>query len=239
MSQYKIYIQKFGGEFIGDYTYAAYEGFDYRRSHDIHFFEDINKVPPRKNHIVVGCIEDTVAYLQMIGVPVPLPLNIPKELLPFAKREIKVMTMEEFKLTKDLPIFVKPYSKLKEFLSGVIQRESSRRDLFNDVPDESLVLTSEVIEMEAEYRGFVKRGKLVGLKHYRGDFRLYPDFKVIDECISQYKTAPAAYTIDFAVTNKNETVLIECNDGWSVGSYGLDGEIYADFLLTRWVELTQ
>lgn len=239
MSGYKIYIQKAGGEFIGDYAYSAWEGFDFRRSYPIYFFEDIKEVPKSKNVILIGYIQDTIKYFESIGIPVPHPLGIPDEIKEFTKRNTKVMTMGEFKKTTDLPIFVKPYSKLKEFMAGVIKKESSRRELFNDVPDESLVLTSDVLEMVSEYRGFVKRGKLVGFKHYIGDFRYYPDMKIVEDCIKTYKSAPSAYTMDFAVTDKGETVLIECNDGWSVGSYGLDGEIYVDFLLTRWVDIVK
>jgi hypothetical protein len=237
MSGYKIYIQKFGPGFIGDYAYAAYEGFDFRRSHPIFFFNEIEEVPKSKTNVVVGCIEDTIKYFERVGIPAPTPLNIPEELMGYCKRNVKITTMGNFKKSTELPIFVKPYERLKAFPSGVIRRQSSRSDLFNDVPDDFKVLTSEVIEMVSEYRGFVKRGKLVGLKQYIGDFRVFPDMRVIDECISKYVSAPSAYTIDFAVTDKGETVLIECNDGWSVGSYGLDGEIYADFLMTRWLEI--
>ena len=145
--------------------------------------------------------------------------------------------MCEFKKQTNLPVFVKPHEKLKTFPSGVIKNQSSREMFFNDIPNDFKVLTSEVVDIVSEYRGFVRRGKLVGLKHYTGDFGVFPDIKFINEVISNYTTGPRAYTIDFGITNKNDTLLIECNDGWSVGSYGLDGEIYSGFLMDRWIEL--
>lgn len=236
---YVIFIQKFGGQFIGDYAYAAYEGFDFKRNHEIRFFEDIDKVPKDKRCVIVGCIEDTVKWMKSVGIEVPKPLNIPEELMDYTKREIKIMTMAEFKKTATVPLFVKPYDELKKFPSGVLRSQSSINTFFNDIPDDFKVMTSELVEMVTEYRGFVRRGKLVGLKNYIGDFRVFPDVNVIDECISKYKSSPIAYTIDFAVTDKGETILIECNDGWSVGNYGLDGEIFAGFLMDRWIELVK
>lgn len=36
-----------------------------------------------------------------------------------------------------------------------------------------------------------------------------------------------------------ESVLIECNDAWSIGSYGLDPIIYTNILLKRWFEIVK
>lgn len=238
-SKYKIYIQKFGGQFIGDYAYAAYEGFDFKRDYKIICFEDIMEVPLSPFNLVVGCIEDTTKYLQMLGKEVPKPLNIPDELKSFTKRNYEVMTMGKFKKSTTLPIFVKPHDTLKYFPAGVLTKQSSIDTFFNDIPDDFKVLTSEVLDIVTEYRGFVRKGHLVGLKNYIGDFLTFPDTSIILQAIDHYKSAPKSYTIDFGVTSTGETILIECNDGWSVGSYGLDGEIYAGFLMDRWVELVK
>jgi hypothetical protein len=47
----------------------------------------------------------------------------------------------------------------------------------------------------------------------------------------------SAYGIDFGVLAQEDTALIELNDGFSLGSYGLDRSIYADLILARWTEL--
>lgn len=232
-----IYIQKFGRDFVDDWAYTAYEGFKKRDEHKIFFFEDIEDVP--KDAMVVGFIEDTRKFFEIIGFKEPRPLGIPEELKEYIGRKIEIKTLGEFKNDTQLPIFVKPYDKLKTFPSGVIKNASSRKMLFNEYPDEAMVMTSEVLNMESEYRGFVRRGKLIGLKHYHGDFKLFPDVSVIEEAILKYKSAPISYTIDWAVTDDNKTVLIECNDGWSVGCYGLDPELYAGFLMDRWMEITK
>lgn len=49
--------------------------------------------------------------------------------------------------------------------------------------------------------------------------------------------ANCAYGIDFGVLADGDTALIELNDGFSLGSYGLDPAVYADLILARWTEL--
>ena len=223
--------------FIGDYAYSAFEGFDAKREYPIKFFEDIMEVPVKKTNVVIACIEDTVKYFDMLGINYPPPLNIPEELREFTMRKYGVMTMGEFKKETTLPIFVKPHDRLKHFPAGVITKQSSRETFFNDIDNDFKVLVSEVLDIVSEYRGFVRRGKLVGLKHYIGDFDVFPDVSKIYQAIDHYKSAPVGYTIDFGVTSDNETVLIECNDGFSIGSYGLDSEIYKGILMDRWIQL--
>ena len=42
----------------------------------------------------------------------------------------------------------------------------------------------------------------------------------------------------FGVTGEGRTLLIEMNDGYSIGCYGLNDVLYAKFLYARWAELT-
>ncbi len=56
--------------------------------------------------------------------------------------------------------------------------------------------------------------------------------------VKNYATAPAAYAMDFGVTDSGATILVEVNDGYSLGNYGLDSLLYAKLLSARWAELT-
>ncbi len=58
------------------------------------------------------------------------------------------------------------------------------------------------------------------------------------KCLEESGEATAAYAIDFGVIEENQTALVELNDGFSIGSYGLDKAVYTDLILTRWGELT-
>ena len=49
--------------------------------------------------------------------------------------------------------------------------------------------------------------------------------------------ATAGYGLDLGVLSDGETALVEWNDGFSLGSYGLDASLYAELILARWREL--
>ena len=206
---------------------------------DTIFFETIDEVPVSPWHVVVASIEDTIVYFKDLGLPSLLALNVPSELMKFAGRKIEYMTMGEFRKDTREPIFVKPNGQAKAFVAGVLRKSSSKSFLFPDVPDSESVLVSEVVDFVSEYRGYVIRGDLKGIKHYLGDIRVFPDMDVVDEAIRAYTSDPAGYSIDFGVTSEGKTLLIECNDGWSLGNYGLDHQVYANLLMARWDELMQ
>lgn len=221
---------------IADWAVSAYLGFREKQANII-FFEDIEEVPTSKYNIVVAYIEDTNKYFERLGLPPKMALNIPNELEKYTGRKIRYMTMKEFKEDSEIPIFVKPARKSKEFVAGVLTKQSSKELFFKDHSDDTPVLVSEVVDFVSEYRGYVIDGELKGIKHYLGDFRIFPDMKVVDNAIADYKTQPAGYSIDFGVTSDGRTLLIECNDGWSLGNYGLNDTTYSTLLSKRWLQL--
>jgi len=233
---YKVYIQSVNNFPISDWAVSAYLGFKEKQM-NIVFFEDIEEVPVSKFNIVVAYIEDTNKYLAKLGLGPKIALNIPDELLKYAGREVRYMTMGEFKKETKVPIFVKPNRRSKEFVAGVIRKLSSKTIFFDEVEDDTPVLVSEVVDFVSEYRGYVINGELKGIKHYLGDFRVFPDMKVVDAAIADYTTQTAGYSIDFGITSDGRTLLIECNDGWSLGNYGLDDTTYSTLLTKRWLEM--
>ena len=48
----------------------------------------------------------------------------------------------------------------------------------------------------------------------------------------------AGYGVDFGVLSMGETALVEWNDGFSLGAYGLDKALYTELTVARWNELT-
>lgn len=65
------------------------------------------------------------------------------------------------------------------------------------------------------------------------------DSNIITNCLNDYKEQPSGFTLDFGVTDDGRTLLIEVNDAFSLGCYGLDPLAYAKLLETRWAELTK
>jgi hypothetical protein len=219
---------------------------------NIVFFEDINEVPVSTTNIVVAFIEDTNKYFQKLGLPKKKALNVPEKLEGWAKRKIARATMKDLRGDKvRFPIFVKPDRYAKEFVAGVVKDRKSVDFYFKDIPDDTPIMLSQVIEFESEWRVYVINGEIKGIKHYLGDLWSMPERGVVQDTIKHYQQigAPAAYGIDFGVAlretmeigmghpRRKETQLIEINDGWSLGNYGLNDVTYSTLLATRWREI--
>lgn len=242
--KYTIYLHCYNKLPLCDFISSAYHGFN-DLGYEIKLFEDIDKVPVSKYNIVISFVEDTIKYFKKLDIEEHKfkSLNIPYSLTSFTKRNLFYMTMGEFKEKFNnqslFPIFIKPNGQAKKFSSGVIENYNNVNLLFHDVDDNEPVMLSNVVNIVSEYRCYVIENKLVGIKHYLGDFKIFPNVDFIEETIKNYENQPIGYTIDFGVTDQNETILIEVNDGWSIGNYGLRDKIYAKLLLKRWIEISK
>jgi len=244
----KVYIQRHGNTFQFDGAYAAYEGAD-RRGMEVILFDDIMEVPARREVMVIGSIDNTKVFFQRLGMKIPNAINLPESIMPYIHRKIEYMTRDEFFERTVCPIFVKPAFEVKMGMghsgSGVIKNESNKRLVMSDFKENIMLLTSEVVNMVSEYRVYVsKLHGILGMKHYQGDEFIYPDnsyIRSIVDILMNDETLPASFSVDFAViepeNNFRYTEVIECQDAWSIGSYGLDGEVYFNFLLERWKQL--
>lgn len=239
----KVYIYKPHKErFQDDWLFAADTGFNALCA-KVKYFEDVNSIPYEPDTIVVGYVEDTMKYMDMHNIKYPKPLNIPTELKSFKYRLGRNMTFSEAKQLPGETLFIKPVSKVKQFSSGVV-KISSLSNLI-DIPDDEIVYVGWPVEMLSEYRCFVYKGEVVGIKHYQGDFSLFPNFDHIIKMVYEYKSAPIAYTLDVAIqkhkTYNDGTVtsIVECNDFWSIAHYGLDPVIYAKMLRDRWFQMAK
>ncbi|WP_262985228.1 ATP-grasp domain-containing protein [Paenibacillus elgii] len=133
-------------------------------------------------------------------------------------------------------VFIKPVEDKK--FTGVVVR--STKDLIGcgTYGEDPEILCSEVVNFVAEWRCFVRYGRILDIRRYRGDWRVQYDHKVVEDVVKEYRTAPKGYAVDFGLTDKGQTLLIEVNDGYSLGYYGLFSLDYAKLLSARWAELT-
>lgn len=249
---YKIYIQALNNFPIADWAVSAYLGFKERQA-DIYLFENIEEVPRQRNVILVAFIEDTNKWLADMGIPPKMALNIPEALSKdcFVGRLIWTTWLGWYRkmnerlktdklisgLVDPYPVFVKPAGRAKEFVAGVVRSEKDLDLFFHDLPNETRLFCSEVVDFVSEYRVFVCEGRVLGIKHYLGDFFTFPDTELIKAMVDDYRGAPAGYSLDVGVLQDGRTVLVECNDGWSLGNYGLDPNLYVRLLVARWREL--
>jgi hypothetical protein len=134
-------------------------------------------------------------------------------------------------------IFAKPVaSRLKSFDGTLF---SSFRDLIATahLDDDTEIECAEPVSLVSEHRCFVLRGEAIGLRHYKGDPLVFPDSGTIQAALAAYDGCPAGCAIDFGVTREGETIVVEVNDGYAVGAYGLAPVRYAQVIAARWAEI--
>lgn len=170
-------------------------------------------------------------------------------ILPFMRhgnRAVQIMTTKElidtyFSSTKiKSHLFVKPV-ETKLFDGIVIDDEQSLHYFKRNCGGlESKCIVSSVLVIKSEFRCFVHHHELVDIRHYKGDFRLIPSGSLIEHMIAEIKAlenAPVAYTIDVMINDDDITRVIEVNDFWCIGNYGLQPELYATMLKDRWSQI--
>ena len=217
-------------------VYNAFLGFEEMGIETVFFNTRDALKEANKEDVVVGGLGPTKWWLERLGCEYP-ELDYPDELRKYLGRNIWKSKINTINSSPDMwPVFVKPYID-KRFTGRVI---NSTKDLIGcgSCYENYDVICSDVIDIRAEWRAFIRYGKLVDIRRYKGDWKLHYDPNIVEQCINDYTTKPAGCAIDFGVTDKNETVLIEVNDGFSIGSYGLFHVDYAKLLSARWAELT-
>ena len=100
-----------------------------------------------------------------------------------------------------------------------------------------VTVPSEVIDILSEYRVFVNNAKIIHSSNYLGDFTKNIDYTYVENLISKIKYKPISFTLDVALLKDGTSELIEMNDFWSIGSYGLYCEDYFKMLNDRYFEI--
>lgn len=190
------------------------------------------------NPAVYGNVNFVEEYLTAMKYNIRSIGHVPSDLTPYAGREITYMTLgEALKLEN---VFIKPIpEKHKRFTGIVIDSSIARYKLQLETHSYDIdeqVIVSPVINIASEWRGFVCEDELIDCKHYKGDFRIAPDYS-IEKHITEWKDRPSAWSCDFGITDTGETIIVECNDVMSLGWYGLVPAKIGRMLEVRWEEI--
>lgn len=245
----KVYVHVKNGFPINEDIQKAIDGFEYLGYEAIPMtmenmlsgdLDNLAKIYP-----VVGSIDFMTRLFNRLG-KLPEPIDYPEDIMQMKlmNREITKTTIERVFLLMnieafagiDTKIFVKPV-KTKLFDGIVLGPSPSELHYFNGIDKSTDVWVSEEIGIVSEHRAYVHNGKLIYCCNYSGDFRINPDYNYIDLLIKYYKSAPISYTIDIAITEDEKNTVMEFNDFWAIGGYGISPWDYATMLKDRYFEI--
>ncbi|MCS3867393.1 hypothetical protein J3D55_000309 [Chryseobacterium ginsenosidimutans] len=236
----KAYIQTDkDGEFYNVNAFVAFEGFKNFGYETEKFFDADEISDDNPENILVGGIGNVRKRLQNLNINRPKKeIDYPEELKPFLKRKIWESSINEVFNKKEWNIFIKPKTETKLFTGKVINNEMDLLGLMYK-EDDIKIWCSELIDFKTEWRCFIRYKEILDIRRYKGDWDTKIDVKTVASAIESFTSQPYSFALDFGVNKNGETILVEVNDGHSLGTYGLSSTHYAKFLSARWSELTQ
>jgi hypothetical protein len=261
----KVFIEKHkDGEWLNEYSFKAFEGFEKLGIETDAFIAPGLVTPPykdgvpiSKDYLYVGSWSSLSFIINDLDLDVPQydyypavekqdqyeydenDIAGPTRIL---KRDIYSSTFREVydQVTNtDASLFVKP--KQHKVFTGF--KASSEKDFISleDVDDDQKVWVSDIIEdIISEFRVFVHRGEIVSVQYYMGNRpTVFPDKDFIHFVKAKIEEREDinAYCFDIGINKHNDNFLIECNDFYAIGCYGLHSTTYAKMLLDRWEQI--
>lgn len=236
----RVFIPKGSHDFISkevlnENCFAAFAGFSLMGWEVI--FYDSKEQPQNllRSDVVVGYISHVKQALKNLDITPPTEIDYPEELTPYYGRKLWKSTLHTVYNSPEMwPVFVKPV--LGKQFNGVLVK--SLTDMVGiGAQEDREIWCSEPVNFVSEYRCFVRYGKVIDARRYKGDFKQFPDFNIVENCLKDFKNPPAAFTLDFGVTEDEKSLLIEVNDGYAMGAYGLNPLDYAKMISARWHEM--
>jgi len=196
-----------------------------------------------RSTLVAGSIPFVRSAFIQLGVHPPVFEEYPSCLAGLLYRRMWTSTLgqlsEELRDSHRGPCFAKPATRRKRF-SGRVFRHLDDLVHADGASRSTPLVCAEVVEWLTEHRVFVLHGRIIGVRHYHGDPALCPDLDVAREAIATLERtgAPAVgYAADFGILPSGVTALVEVNDAWGLGSWGLDEDTYTELIVARWREI--
>lgn len=200
-----------------------------------------------RDDIVLDYIDQCNQIFHKFGVVPELP-DYPEALSAFLGRKIWRDTINSISRDEkkwSAGYFVKPL-RSKAFTGKIIRSIADLVGCGNHSEDYE-VYVSEPIDILAEWRCFLTYGELVDVRPYgtlidqdRRGYLCHFDADVLRDMVKAFVAwdeRPSGGSMDICVTKDGRTLLVECNDAYSLGCYGLPGIYYAKMISARWSQL--
>jgi hypothetical protein len=190
--------------------------------------------------VLRGGVGTVCRALVRAGRPYPPHLDLPESLAAWQGRQVRHSTLGVVRREVETPSFkachIKPTQTHKLFTGMVVR---AFRDLIPTahLPDDVPILLQGFVEFVSEWRASVLRDRIVHVGYYRGDPLLFPAADCMRSALDAFHDRPIACAMDWGVTRSGETLLVEVNDAYSLGNYGVRGPEYTAMIEARWREL--
>jgi len=145
--------------------------------------------------------------------------------------------MEAMAISQVRNIFIKPVN-IKLFTGLVL--DGFQYACLDNIPGNTEVLVYEPFKSKicSEWRIYIHNHKAIFFANYAGDIFDPPSPSYIRHIIDGNKgTFPIAYTIDIAVLQNGDFVVVEYNDMWAIGNYGIPNDMYVRMLKDRYFQI--
>lgn len=192
-----------------------------------------------RDNVFIGSVEFMKEVFSRVG---KADIRVPEN----SNRQHLNMTLGEAKmLAKSKSIFIKPFD-IKLFTGFVL--DQMVYSSITDISDDTLVMVYDVFPspIKSEWRCYIGRNRVVDIRNYSGDMFTTPSKEYLESVIESNKNFPISYTIDIGVLENGnyhskelENVVIEYNDMWAIGNYGIDNYDYFSLLKSRYFEIVK
>ena len=208
-----------------------------------HIYDEV-----RRDDIVLDYILQCNEIFKKFGARNCHVPDYPDVLKPFLGRDMWIDRIGDFASDSDKwskGYFIKPI-KAKAFTG---KRVSSLSDLVGcgNYDDDYEILVSQPLEIMAEWRSFIYYDEILDVRPYglimdrtRNSYMYHYDEKVLANMMKAFVTwdeRPSASSMDICVTSDGRTLLVECNDAYALGCYGLPDIYYAKMISARWSQI--
>jgi len=174
------------------------------------------------NNLFVGSVEFMTEVFRRVGITLDC-IQLPRN----SDRFSEILTLGEVKnrVKAGGKYFIKPLpTELKSFTGFVI--------------DEMVYSSIANISDDTYVRVYVHKNKIKDMHNYSGDLFQIPHRLFIEDIIEENKKDfPSTYIIDVGILRNELNVVVEFNDMWSIGNYGVPNDTYYRMLVDRYFDI--
>ena len=179
----------------------------------------------------------SVEFMQEVWKRIGKSPSVPKN----SNRPERITSLRNFRrdIETGQEFFGKP-AQNKLFTGMVFDRMTISS--LKDLPEETeIIMTSPFpSKIRSEWRCYVHFNKILDIRNYSGDQWVLPNKEYVESILKEnYETFPDSYTIDVGILENGNNVVIEFNDGWATGNYGIDNSDYYKYLRARYFQITR